>query len=97
MSRGVRVLVCRPAESEARFSFAGLADLLEPVLGEALSNIYAKLGVHSRTQLARQLGPEQPEWARSASGRIPRSFLGPLRLGSRPSWNTHEGGLGCGS
>jgi hypothetical protein len=34
--RGVRVLVCRPAESEARLSFAGLVDLLEPVLGEVL-------------------------------------------------------------
>jgi DNA-binding CsgD family transcriptional regulator len=34
--RGVRVLVCRPAESEARLSFAGLADLLEPVLDEVL-------------------------------------------------------------
>src|SRR5215210_7134425 len=34
--RGVRVLVCRPAESEARLSFAGLADLLAPALGEVL-------------------------------------------------------------
>jgi DNA-binding CsgD family transcriptional regulator len=34
--QGVRVLLCRPAESEARLSFAGLADLLEPVLGETL-------------------------------------------------------------
>jgi predicted ATPase len=34
--RGVRVLVCRPAESEALLSFAGLADLLEPALGEVL-------------------------------------------------------------
>jgi DNA-binding CsgD family transcriptional regulator len=29
--RGVRVLRCRPAESEARLSFAGLSDLLSPV------------------------------------------------------------------
>ena len=35
--RGMRVLVCRPAASEARLSFAGLADLLEPVLGETLA------------------------------------------------------------
>jgi AAA ATPase domain len=34
--RGACVLACRPAESEARLSFAGLADLLEPVLGAAL-------------------------------------------------------------
>ena len=35
--RDMRTLVCRPAESEARLSFAGLADLLEPVLGETLA------------------------------------------------------------
>ena len=34
--RDMRVLVCRPAESEARLSFAGLADLLEPVLDDTL-------------------------------------------------------------
>jgi predicted ATPase len=33
-ARDVRVLVCRPAESEARLSFAGLSDLLEPVLDQ---------------------------------------------------------------
>jgi len=37
--RGLRVLVCRPAESEARLSFAGLADLLGPVLGEVLDEL----------------------------------------------------------
>jgi DNA-binding CsgD family transcriptional regulator len=35
--RGMRVLFCRPAESEARLSFAALADLLEPALGETLT------------------------------------------------------------
>jgi DNA-binding CsgD family transcriptional regulator len=30
---GFRVLSCRPAESEARLSFSGLADLVEPVTG----------------------------------------------------------------
>ena len=34
--RDVRVLVARPGESEARLSFAGLADLLEPVFDDAL-------------------------------------------------------------
>jgi hypothetical protein len=34
--RDLRVLVCRPAESEARLSFSGLADLLQPVLGMVL-------------------------------------------------------------
>jgi len=37
--RGLRVLVCRPAESEARLSFAGLADLLQPVLDEVLDEL----------------------------------------------------------
>jgi predicted ATPase len=37
--RDVCVLVSRPAESEARLSFAGLADLLEPVLGDALGDL----------------------------------------------------------
>jgi DNA-binding CsgD family transcriptional regulator len=38
-ARGFRVLVCRPAESEARLSFAGLADLIEPVLDETLGGL----------------------------------------------------------
>jgi len=38
-ARGVRVLISRPAESEARLSFAGLADLLEPVLGDTLDSL----------------------------------------------------------
>jgi DNA-binding CsgD family transcriptional regulator len=37
--RGMRVLLCRPAESEARLSFAGLVDLLEPVLAETLAGL----------------------------------------------------------
>lgn len=40
--RGARVLVARPAESEARLSFAGLADLLEPVLDDALLALPAR-------------------------------------------------------
>jgi DNA-binding CsgD family transcriptional regulator len=36
-----RVLVCRPAESEARLSFAGLSDLLEPVLDQRLEALPA--------------------------------------------------------
>jgi predicted ATPase len=32
--QGSTVLSCRPASSETRLSFAGLADLLEPVLGD---------------------------------------------------------------
>jgi DNA-binding CsgD family transcriptional regulator len=35
-SRGYHVLVCRPAQAEAKFSFAALTDLLEPVPAAAL-------------------------------------------------------------
>src|ERR671931_1075399 len=34
--RGYRVLETRPAEAEARLAFAGLGDLLDPLLGEVL-------------------------------------------------------------
>jgi DNA-binding CsgD family transcriptional regulator len=34
-SRGIHVLACRAAETEAKLSFSALADLLEPVPGEA--------------------------------------------------------------
>ena len=37
----LRVLVCRPAESEAHLSYAGLSDLLEPVLDERLEALPA--------------------------------------------------------
>lgn len=36
---GIRVLSCRGAETEAKLSFAGLADLLEPVPDEALDSL----------------------------------------------------------
>ena len=39
--RGLRVLVARPAESEASLSFSGIGDLLEPVLEEALMHLPA--------------------------------------------------------
>jgi DNA-binding CsgD family transcriptional regulator len=39
--RGYSVLACRAVESEAKLGFAGLGDLLEPVLDEALPNLPA--------------------------------------------------------
>src|SRR5262245_51347704 len=39
--RGYTVLSCRPAESEARLSFAALGDLLGGVLGEAVAGLPA--------------------------------------------------------
>ena len=38
-ARDMCVLVSRPAKSEARLSFAGLADLLEPALGKVLDRL----------------------------------------------------------
>jgi DNA-binding CsgD family transcriptional regulator len=40
-SRGLRVLEARPAESETKFSFSGLGDLLDAVLDEALEPLPA--------------------------------------------------------
>jgi DNA-binding CsgD family transcriptional regulator len=37
--RGLRVLTCRPGASEAQLAFAGLGDLLAPVLEEALGSL----------------------------------------------------------
>src|SRR6266446_5862550 len=37
--RGYRVLSTRPAQAESQVSYAGLADLLEPVLEEALAEL----------------------------------------------------------
>jgi DNA-binding CsgD family transcriptional regulator len=37
--RSMRVLLCRPTAAEAQLSFAGLGDLLEPVLPEGLSEL----------------------------------------------------------
>ena len=38
-TRGIRLLTCALAESEARLAFAGLSDLVRPHLGEALSTL----------------------------------------------------------
>lgn len=40
-ARGYRVLACQPAEAEARLSFAAMADLLDPVLADALPDLPA--------------------------------------------------------
>lgn len=38
-ARGYRILACRPAESETRLSFSGLADLMDPVPVEVLGTL----------------------------------------------------------
>ena len=62
--QGFGVLACRPAESEARLSFVGLADLLEPVLGDMLG---ALPSVQRRALEAALLLTEQEEGLRPSS------------------------------
>ena len=72
---GCRVLSCRPTGSEARFSFAALGDLLEPVLEEMLPGFRRCSGVRS------SLRSSSPRRARSPVGEraVARAFLGVLR------------------
>jgi hypothetical protein len=67
--RGVRVLACRPAESEARLSFAGLADLLEPVLGEVLGALPSvqRRALEAALLLSEQEGPPPDQHVISAA------------------------------
>ena len=68
---GCRVLSCRPTGSEARFSFAALGDLLEPVLEEMLPRLPA---VQRRAlELALVLSEADDEPGRGA-GRRARLF-----------------------
>jgi DNA-binding CsgD family transcriptional regulator len=56
-ARGMCVLAARPAQAEARLSFAGLADLLEPVVDEMLP----ALSGPQRTALAVALLRQEPQ------------------------------------
>jgi DNA-binding CsgD family transcriptional regulator len=77
--RGYRVLSTRPAQTESQVSYAGLADLLEPVLEEAL----AELPPPQRRALQASL------LLRDAGGSVPDqtaiafAFLGALRAAAR--------------
>jgi hypothetical protein len=72
--RSWRVLSCAPAESEVSLSFAGLADLLGEGFDEVAASLPApqrralrvalaledaKVGVRSRTELARRLAADR--------------------------------------
>src|SRR6266487_4086179 len=47
---GYRVLSARPAQAESQVSYAGLADLLDPVLERALDELPSLNGVRSRSR-----------------------------------------------
>lgn len=57
LADGFAVLRAQGVESEADLPFAALSDLLRPskTIEFHLGNVYRKLGVRSRTQLARAL------------------------------------------
>jgi DNA-binding CsgD family transcriptional regulator len=74
-ARHVRVLSTRPAESESRLSYAGLADILEPVLDEAL----AALPSPQRHALEVALRRASPEGAAPDQAAIAFGAQGALR------------------
>jgi DNA-binding CsgD family transcriptional regulator len=73
--KGVRTLVAAPAESEADLSFAGLNDLLDPVLDEALGPLPAG----QRSALSRALVLEDAEGPPPDAHAIGVALLGVLR------------------
>jgi DNA-binding CsgD family transcriptional regulator len=72
---GVRVLSTRPAEIESQLSYAGLADLLDPVLDEAL----AALPSPQRFALEVALRRAEPEEGSPDQAAIAFAVLGALR------------------
>lgn len=74
--RGFRTLSCRPAESEARLSFAGLTDLLEPVLSDVLAALPSvqRRALEAALLLSEHEGPPPDQRAISAA------CLGAFRL-----------------
>jgi DNA-binding CsgD family transcriptional regulator len=78
--RGLRVLVARPSEAEARLSYAGLIDLLGGVDGDEL----AVLPAPQRHALEAAILRAEPTESPPAEGAIAVGFLGVLRtLGAR--------------
>ena len=72
---GLRVLQAEPAESETALSFAGLGDLLDPVLDEAL----APLPGGQRSALARALVLEEVEGPAPDAHAVGVALLNALR------------------
>src|SRR6266550_2515519 len=80
---GYRVLSTRPAQAESQVSYAGLADLLEPVLGEALAELPPPQGrALEAALLLRDAGGSVPDQTAIAF-----AFLGALRaaVGEKPA------------
>jgi DNA-binding CsgD family transcriptional regulator len=72
---GLRTLEAQPAESEAELSFAGLGDLLDPVLEEVL----APLPAGQRSALSRALVLEDVEGSQPDAHAVGVALLGALR------------------
>lgn len=73
--RGYRVLSCRPAETDVRFSFAGLADLI----GHVLPDVLPGLPRPQRRALENALAISGEERAPADEGVIAFAFLNALR------------------
>lgn len=78
-ARGVRVLSTRTTETESRLSYAGLADILDPVLDEAL----AALPSPQRRALEIALQRSEPEGGPPDQAAIAFAVLGALRAASQ--------------
>ena len=72
---GLRTLEAQPAESESELSFAGLGDLLDPVLDEALEPLPAG----QRSALSRALVLEDVEGASPDAHAVGVALLGAVR------------------
>jgi DNA-binding CsgD family transcriptional regulator len=72
---GVRLLSTRPAEAESQLSYAGLADILDPVLDEALTTLPSP----QRRALEVALRRADPEGAPPDQAAIAFAVLGALR------------------
>ena len=74
-TRGYRVLSTRPSETEARFSFAGLADLI----GAAIPDVLPQLPRPQRRALEAALALSESDGASTDEGLVAFAFLSALR------------------
>lgn len=74
-ARGYLVLSCRPSETEARFSFAGLADLI----GGVVPDVLPQLARPQRRALEAALALSESDGAPADEGAVAFAFLSALR------------------
>jgi len=74
-TRGYLVLACRPSEAEARFSFAGLADLV----GSVVPDVLPQLPRPQRRALEAALALSESDGAPAEEGVVAFAFLNILR------------------